>query len=208
MPQTFVRSLAVAVALAAVSQTAGAQVGVPAARTQPAMQPRIGIGYTANLPNQLVGVSGHFVSPSVLGGLGIYVDAKMDNSSPRDEEGYLPDLTAEEVEDTRNDPIFRREGSWQTVNVALMKPVTPQMVVYAGAGMSKTTEYNEYFDEAREMGRLGFYWVEDADRSGTFANFLGGVYFQLGESFAVQLGGESRPAGFTMGVSYLLPLRQ
>ena len=57
------------------------------------------------------------------------------------------------------------------------------------------------------MGRLGFYWVEDEKESGTRANLMGGVFFQLGESFAVQMGGETRPAGFTMGLTYLLPLR-
>lgn len=208
MPHTFVRSVVLTLALAAVPLSAGvSQVGVPAPRQMPSMQPRIGIGYVANIPNQMVGVTGHFVSPSLLGGLGIYLDAKLDNSSPEDEDGFVPDLTAEEVEDTRNDVIFQQAGSWQTVNVALMKPVTSQLVAYAGAGVSRTTEYNEYFDEAREMGRLGFYWVEDEERSGTRANFLGGVFFQLGESFAVQMGGETRPAGFTMGLTYLLPLR-
>mgnify|MGYP004501797231 CR=1 FL=1 len=207
MPQTFVRSVVLTLALAAVPLSAGAQVGVPAPRQMPSMRPRIGIGYVANIPNQMVGVTGHFVSPTLLGGLGLYVDAKLDNSSPEDEEGFIPDLTAEQVAETRNDVIFQQAGSWQTVNVALMKPVTSQLVAYAGAGVSKVTEYNEYFDEAREMGRLGFYWVEDEERSGTHANFMGGVFFQLGESFAVQMGGETRPAGFTMGLTYLLPLR-
>lgn len=207
MPQTFVRSLVLTLAFAAAPVAAHAQVGVPAARPMPGMPTRIGIGYVANIPNQLVGVTGHFVSPSLLGGLGLYVDAKLDNSSPEDEEGFIPDLTAEEVEDTENDVVFQRAGSWQTVNVALMKPVTSQLVAYAGAGVSKVTEYNEYFDEQREMGRLGFYWVEDEERSGTRTNFMGGVFFQLGESFAVQMGGETRPAGFTMGLTYLLPLR-
>jgi hypothetical protein len=207
VPQTFVRSLVLTLAFAAVPVAARAQVGVPASRAMPGMPTRIGIGYVANIPNQLVGVTGHFVSPSLLGGLGLYVDAKLDNSSPEDEEGFLPDLTAEEVEDTRNDGVFQNEGSWQTVNVALMKPVTSQLVAYAGAGVSKVTEYNQYFDEQREMGRLGFYWVEDEEKSGTRANFMGGVFFQLGESFAVQMGGETSPAGFTMGLTYLLPLR-
>jgi hypothetical protein len=207
VPQTFVRSVVLALVLAAVPQAVRAQVGVPAARPMPGMQPRIGIGYVANIPNQLVGVTGHFVSPTLLGGLGLYVDAKLDNSSPEDEEGYLPDLTAEQVEDTRNDVVFHEAGSWQTVNVALMKPVTSQLVAYAGAGVSRSTEYNQYFDEQREMGRLGFYWVEDEEESGTFTNFMGGVFFQLGSSFAVQMGGETRPAGFTMGLTYLLPLR-
>jgi hypothetical protein len=207
VPQTLVRSLRAALLIAACPLALQAQVGVPAARGQAPMRPRIGIGYAANLPNQMIGVTGHFVTPNVLGGLGVYVDAKFDTSSPRDEEGFEPDLTAEEVEDTRPDRLFTQEGSWQTVNVALMRPVTPQLVAYAGAGFSRGVEYNQYVDEEQELGRLGVYWVEDTERSGTFANFIGGVMFQLGENVAVQLGGESRPGGFTMGISYLLPLR-
>ena len=207
MPKTLVRTLSTALVLAACPLALAAQIGVPSARPLPPMQPRIGIGYAANIPNQLIGVTGHFVTPRVLGGLGVYVDAKFDNSSPEDEVGFEPDLTAREVEETRGDLVFREEGSWQTVNVALMRPLTPQLVAYVGGGVSRGAEYKEFIDQSQQLGNLGFYWVKEDRSSGTRANFIGGVFFQLGTNFGVQMGGESSPAGFTMGATYLLPLR-
>ena len=69
------------------------------------------MGYAANIPDQLVGVTVPLPVALAAGGLGLYVDAKLDNASPEDEEGFLPDLTAEQVEDTRNDGVFDATGA-------------------------------------------------------------------------------------------------
>jgi hypothetical protein len=195
----------VAAALAAAAP-ASAQIAYPGTGVPTSPQPRIGAGYVANIPNQFVGVSAHFLSRR-LGGIGLYVDAKFDLDSPADEPGYLPNLTVAEVEAERNDQILRREGSWTSVNAALMRSLTPQMVVYAGAGYSDAREYREYVDEAGQMGMLGLYWVRDEAASGARLNVLGGVMLQISPVLALQLGGESSPGGFTVGASYLIPLR-
>lgn len=206
MARRLVRSLAAVLVLAGAPAVVAAQ-GVPSARPLAPLQPRVGVGYTPNIPHQFAGASLHYLTPDVLGGLGFYVDAKFDTSSPRDEEGYLPDLTAEQVEATRNDPVFQREWSWQSINFALMRPINPTFVVYAGGGYSRGVQFNQYVDPEAEMGRLGYYWVEEDRIAGAYANFIGGAFFQVGRNVAFQFGGESRPGGFTLGVSYLLPLR-
>lgn len=201
------RSLAaVPLALAALClpQRADAQVNYP--RDLP-FQPHIGVGYTANIPNQFVGVSAHVIT-DILGGAGLYVDAKFATESPEDKDGYLPDLTAEDVEAAGGDQQLRAQGAWQSVNAALMYALTSQLAVYGGAGLVNGTEYREYYDPDRELGRAGVYWVRDEEASGSDVNLLGGVFFQVAESLAIQFGGESKPGGFTLGISYLIPLRR
>jgi opacity protein-like surface antigen len=197
--------LALAAALCGAAPAA-AQIGVPASRAM-TFEPRFGVGYVANMPNQFAGVSAHYIS-GFMGGLGIYVDAKFDVSSPEDEDGYIADLTAAEVEDQFADQRFHSEGSWRSVNVALMRPLAPQFVVYAGAGIADGKQYHEYIDVEGNRGVEGFYWVRDEEESGSEVNVLGGAMFQLTRNIAFQVGMESQPRGFSVGASYLVPLRR
>lgn len=190
----------------AAPEAARAQVGVPARRSLQ-LQPRIGVGFTANVPDQLVGGSVHFLSGR-FGGLGLYADVKLDMESPEDDPGFTDNITPREVEETRNHRLFDSDASVTSVNVALMRALSPQFTLYAGAGYSDVTEYVQYWDESGDTGDFGYYWVEDEENSAGKVNLLGGAMFQLGESFAIQMGAESKPAGFTFGVSYLIPMRR
>lgn len=197
--------LAAAAGVAAPADAA-AQIGVPASRGV-VFQPRIGVGFTANIPDQLVGGSVHYLS-GLFGGTGLYADFKLDMESPEDEEGFIDNITPEEVENTRNDRLFDLQASTTSVNVALMKSLSPQFTLYGGAGYSDVKEYRQYWDEEQEIGFAGYYWVPDEEASGAKVNLLGGAFFQLGESFAIQMGAETQPKGFTLGVSYLIPIRR
>jgi hypothetical protein len=198
--------LAAAALFALAAAPAAAQIGVPASRAM-SFEPRFGVGYVANMPNQFAGVSAHFIS-DFMGGLGVYVDAKFDLESPEDEPGFEPGLTAREVDDDLGDQLFHEDGSWRSVNVALMRPLAPQFVVYAGAGYADGKNYRQYIDAEGERGLEGFYWVRDEEGSGGEINVLGGAFFQLTRAIAFQVGAESKPGGFTLGVSYLVPLRR
>lgn len=201
------RSFALPLAAAALAAApAAAQIGVPSSRSL-AFEPRFGVGYVANMPNQFAGVSAHFIS-EYFGGVGVYVDAKFDVESPEDEEGFEPGLTAAQVDDERGDQLFHEDGSWRSFNVALMKAIAPQFVVYAGAGLADGKHYGQYIDTTGELGMEGFYWVRDEENSGSEINVLGGAFFQLTRSIAFQVGAETKPGGFSVGVSYLVPLRR
>ncbi|HEX2207787.1 MAG TPA: hypothetical protein VHG93_08890 [Longimicrobium sp.] len=199
-------TLGLVAAVLCAAAPAAAQIGVPSARTM-TFEPRFGVGYVANMPNQFAGVSAHFLS-DMFGGVGLYVDAKFDVESPEDDDGFEPSLTAREVEDERGDQLFHEDGSWRSFNVALMKAIAPQFVVYAGAGLADGKHYAQYIDAEGELGLEGFYWVRDEEKSGSEINVLGGAFFQLTRSIAFQVGAESKPGGFTVGVSYLVPLRR
>lgn len=209
MRNTFVLSFRRAAAglflSAAVSSTAAAQIGVPASRGEQPFQPRFGVGYVANVPEQLAGLSVHVVPRGFP--VGFYADVKFDVESPRESEGFVDSLTRREVEDTRGDRLLSTDASFTTVNAGLMYPVTAGLVVYAGAGYSNGTEYAEYVDVDAELGKGGIYWVEDTDNPPSKVNFTGGAFFQLGGNFAFQIGADSNPGGFSLGISYLTPLR-
>lgn len=195
---------AAAAALLLTALPAAGQIGVPASRAR-LFEPRVGIGYMANIPNQFVGGSAH-VLLDYFGGIGVYVDAKFDPEGPEDGEDFVDSLTAAQVEENRNDQFFEDEGSWTSFNVGVIKSLGPQFAVYAGAGWADAKQYNQYLDEEREMGLEGFYWVRDEERSGGEVNVMGGAMFQLTRNFAFQVGAESAPSGFTVGATYLIPL--
>jgi hypothetical protein len=176
-----------------------------AQRSAPLTLPRIGLGVVASAPEQFLGGSAHIITP-LLGGLGLYVDAKVDIESPREEDGFIEGLTAQEVDSEFGDELFDHRPSWTNVNVALMRPVSAELIVYAGAGRAKRADYRQYIDPEQERGVQGFYWVEDPGTSGTEINLLGGAFFRIGRSLLIQFGAESKPRGVTVGVAYSHPL--
>jgi hypothetical protein len=192
--------LASLLAAAALAQAAPAQ-----AQQASGSLPRVGVGFVANAPHEFLGVSVHAVSP-FLGGLGIYVDAKIGNDYPSDEPGFDPDLTAAEVEDLYPDELFTERSDWRSVNVALIRPVLPELMVYAGAGYSDEGRYHEYYDPTATRGIAGFYWVEDPENSGGQVNLLAGAMFGISQNVFIQFGVETKPRGVTVGASYSLPL--
>lgn len=193
--------LASLLAAAVLAQAAPAQV-----QQASGPLPRVGVGFVANAPHEFLGVSVHAVSPRILGGLGIYVDAKIGIESPRDEPGFDPDLTAGEAEDLFPDELFTERSDWRSVNVALIRPVLPELMVYAGAGYSDEGRYHEYYDPTATRGDLGFYWVENPESSGGQVNLLAGAMFGVSQNVFIQFGVETKPRGVTVGASYSLPL--
>lgn len=183
----------------------GTSLGVAAERAEAQWGPRIGVGYVASAPHQYLGLSAHVLTRQ-LGGLGLYVDAKMSHSTPSDRENFESDWNAQYVDDNFGDLPFGGDSEYRSVNAALMRPVTPELILYAGAGITERTSYVEYLDENEERGRNGFYWVEDDDAGATGLNLLAGAFFRIGRNVSLQFGLESEPRGATVGASYAVPI--
>lgn len=167
-------------------------------------EPSLGVGYVVNAPHMFLGFSGQVVLPR-WGGVGLYVDAKFDLESPAGEPGYEPDLTPEEAEQLGDEERLE-EGSWRSFNAALLRPLSPGLTVYAGAGYARRDSYRKYFDSSRERGLLGLYWVADEEASGSEVNFLGGAFFRISRTLQLQFGVESAPLGMTVGGVFSIPL--
>lgn len=162
------------------------------------------LGYVANIPNQFLGAS-LTVMPASLRGWGLYADFKIDIESPADDDGYIDSLTAADVDNDLGDALFGVDGSWTSANLAVVRAISPELAVYAGAGAGFRKEYNQYFDEDAELGISGLYWVEDTDVSGTYVNGIAGVLLRLTGSVTAQFGAESAPPGFTIGLQLAIP---
>lgn len=161
----------------------------------------VGVGWVANVPNTYLGFSTLGLFPGIVGGAGLYADVKLTTSSPGDEPGYLPNVTPQDAELTYGDLLFDEQSDWLTVDLALVYAVSPELAVYGGAGYARRTHFRQYFDDSETRGEFGFYWVSDADRSGTRVNALGGVMIRLTRFTAFQVGGETQPPGVTLGLT-------
>lgn len=183
-------------------------LGSAPAAAQRAPGPIFGVGYTANAPRLLGGGSAWAVFPA-FHGLGLYLDVKLSLDSPGDnEQEFLPGTTAAEMEEAHPLHIYRvSQDSYTSYNAAIMKAITDELILYLGGGWVAQTRYLRYYDEEEEFGNFGFYWVEDPPASGTGPNFMGGTMLRLGRHLRIQFGGETRPAGFTVGVALNYPGR-
>jgi hypothetical protein len=141
----------------------------------------------------------------VLGGLGVYVDGKLDTSPPSDHPGFESDLTAQQVDDEIGDEFQGDESSWRSFNVALVRPVTPSLMVYAGAGYARESAYRQYYDESLTRGQGGLYWVESPAEDESTVNVLVGMFLRMTSHINAQFGVENAPRGVTVGLSLVLP---
>lgn len=169
-----------------------------------ATQSLLGIGYVSNAPEELLGGTIWGVIPG-FGGWGLYLDAKMDPEDPVGDGFLYNGMTSAEVEQQwPNDLRFVSVSRWWGLNVAITKVLTDDLVVYAGGGYAEETVYRQYHDWEENRGVLGWYWAEDPDTSRTGVNVLAGGLMRISDAVRIQFGGESRPMGFTVGLSFVL----
>ena len=209
----WIRGMAAGAVLSALAVT-------PAAAQQPLdpgegfeQLPRLGIGYVTNAPNIFTGAMAYVVL-DVFGGLGLYIDAKVKMDTPSDRDDYIDDLSVAQVSAI---PLQReREDGfgWRSVSVGLIRPISPELMVYVGAGYTEEDVYIRYEDQGNYLYELGLvdaplvggrYWVQDLQQSGEHVNLLAGLFFRMTEHVALQFGVESQPQGVTVGGSYSIP---
>jgi len=178
---------------------------IPApAAAQNVTRTRVGFGYVAAAPDLMAGAAAYVIFP-VAGGIGIYADAKLDASSPGRKSNFEPGLTAQQVEATLPDEYDLTADSWRSFNLALIRPLRPALSVYAGAGYAQKKKYSQYFDATRTRGVVGHYWVEDTAGKASSVNVMVGMLLRMSRFLNAQMGVESAPGSFTVGLSILLP---
>lgn len=155
------------------------------------------LGYVAAPPRQMLGFGAAAILRDV-GSWGLMVDGRITTDSPARDDG-ISDRTPAQA-DNEGDIFNLDKNAWSSVNLAVVKGVTPEFAAYVGGGVSWRTAYLRYFDETRERGELGFYWVEDEAESQVFPNVQGGVFFRLGDHLVFQIGGQSAPVGVITGI--------
>ena len=143
----------------------------------------------------------------MFGGWGVTADVQGNLDSPRSERGFEEDITPGQARSEHGDFFFRDRSAWRLVNVALVRALTSEIAVYAGAGLADEDAYIQFADPSATRGFGGYYWVSDEEGSGVRTSFVGGLFFQAGRNLWFQFGGASAPAGVRVGASYMLPMR-
>ena len=174
--------------------------------------PQFGLGYVGNAPNAILGGAFYFVLPElgpIQGGVGLYLDAKFDIDDPTDDRGFNGSVTVQEIlgDPLRESATFiRAEETYYSINLALVRPVTPFLMVYAGGGMAKMTRY-ELFNVAQDdpVGVGGVVLAENPNASATRGNLMVGILMRMTARFTAHFGFESEPRGVTAGLSLRLP---
>ncbi len=170
-------------------------------------RPHFGLGYAANAPNLMAGGEAYVVTP-YLGGLGLYVDAKFDVEAPSGEPEYISDMTAEDVANQISGAEFiRRESSYKSFNVAVLKAMSPYLILYAGGGVVRRTRYHFYEAVGTDYGVSGLFWVKAPSEDVTRPNAMLGIFMRMSTFLSAQVGIETEPRGFTVGASFRLPER-
>jgi hypothetical protein len=166
--------------------------------------PRFGIGFVANAPDQMAGVGGYFLLP-FWGGIGLYMDGKVDFDDPSDDRAFQEGVTSAdlEAEGSLGVHYLSRETSWRSVNVAVVRPLNPFLMVYAGGGYAQGERYKLYEEVTGEVGRA--LWVRDPDEDEDRVNMMFGLILRMLPVISTQVGFETQPRGFTAGVSLRLP---
>lgn len=201
-PASFRTLSAALVALAATAGPAAAQLTGP----QPLTRAQFGLGFVANAPDAVLGGSAYVVLPTA-GGIGLYVDAKFDNANPSGELGFDARYTSRQVAGELGGVFVKREASWRSLNAALVRPLTPSLMVYAGGGIAKASYYDLFANVpvGVDAGHGGVVWAESPEDAETLGNFMLGVMLRMTSRFTTQFGYETRPKGVTAGVSLRLP---
>lgn len=184
----------------------GQSVPPPLTRTQ------FGVGYAGNAPDALVGGNAYVLLPElgpIGGGIGLYVDFKVDPDNPTNERGYNSDLTVAELLADPNrdaDRVGEDEHSFKSVNVALIRPVTPFLMAYVGAGAAVRTVYETYNVAQNDPAGVGGVVVaENPDKEATRMNLMVGIMMRMSPLITSQFGFETQPKGLTFGLSLRLP---
>ncbi|MCG6957568.1 MAG: hypothetical protein LJF04_16380 [Gemmatimonadetes bacterium] len=171
-----------------------------------------GVGYVANAPSMMAGVNAYVLFPA-LHGFGLYVDTKWDTDSPRNDPYFLASMTAEQVQEQNpfNDTIIAipngQQNSWRSVNVAVIRPVTPALMLYVGGGYARRERFQRFRDSQQQLGQLGIFWAELSTQKETAINVMFGAFLRMGRHIAFQTGFEHRPGGFSLGATLKFPGR-
>jgi len=172
---------------------------------------RMGIGYTAVIPDVMGGVGVWRLLGD--GRIGVFSDFKMTLPSIEGDREYCPaallDCRVPWVEAERNDLKMRDIDEYLLFNAGGIMTVTPEFAVLLGGGLVRHSKYREFFhDEEDQVLRItdsGAYYVPHDPASSWSPQVVVGVLVRLGQNLAFRFGYESEPDGLSVGGEWVFP---
>jgi hypothetical protein len=160
------------------------------------------VGYVTNLPDQPVGFMLAKVVPHAVGFcFDIKASIPISRSGADD---FYENISVHQAEDIFGDRLIGTDLTCVSLNGGLTMGVAGPVAIYGGIGVTWKTAYRQYYDPFEILGEHGQYWVRDDQGSSAGPNLLGGLFARLGNGWALQIGGESNPAGVTAGIAFLI----
>jgi hypothetical protein len=160
------------------------------------------LGYVVNAPQVMFGGGATLLNPT---GIGFFANVRVSGDSPGGRSNFMPGVTLDQALNEFGDFFFKDDNNWLVVSGGLTRVISPELAIYAGAGLARREYYREFEDPSGARGELGYYWIEDTGLSGDYLNLLGGLFFRAGRSLVMQFGVDSEPRGMTIGVHIGLP---
>lgn len=176
---------------------------------------RGGVGYTAVMPDAMLGVGGFYMPQGRRWGL--FVDAKRTGSSVTGRSDYCPpparppnleSCTAAAVGEEWNDVLVKTLEEHSIVNAGGVIPLTDEFAILLGVGVARSREIHEFaemvgVDEDWRVSDNGSYFAPvDVDARQRIQG-VAGMLFRAGDRLAVRFGYETAPGGISVG-AYLV----
>ena len=156
-------------------------------------------GYSANLPDQKVGLA---FSEILDQRWGIYIDVKISTGVPGSASSdYHEDMTVEIAEALGHTQQAEKTGYF-SLNLGTTRRLGSRLAVYGGLGLCAVQPYRQYLDPSGLFGSDEGYWIDEKEQS-IRANLLVGALYPVSSRILLQVGVETLPAGFTIGLGWI-----
>jgi hypothetical protein len=161
-----------------------------------------GVAYTANIPNQPLGIEARSV---VNNDAGFFFQIKT-STFPAESQDYSEVISETTSRDFFEDPQTDTKTTYISLNGGTTYGIIDGLHVWGGLGLSYELKYYQFNDPTGILGDNGEYWVESEDGGTVSPNLLVGVGTDFrSESMYGLLGYETTPSGvsFAIGIKFL-----
>lgn len=159
--------------------------------------PVVGIGYVAGYPKQKLG--------GMLAYSWTYADIKVSTNFYRIWQDTYENITVREAVHEFGDSLINSDRTYKTVDGGLIARFSRGTSAYLGLGITETRQLYQFQDDYLILGKNGRYWVENRVDYGV--NFQAGLFLRVAGPLHAQLGVNTNPRGFDLGLAFLLSSR-
>jgi hypothetical protein len=170
---------------------------------------RTGIGYSAALPDALVGASAWRLPGPRIGG---FVDFKLTLPSRRNDAAYCPpaltQCSSAWVDANRSDQRYRSHNEYVIVNAGVVYPLAEDFAAVLGVGAARHHPILEYFDSSPQQDQRitdeGLYFVDEDPGPRWKPQGVAGLMLRGAANLAFRVGFET-VGGPNVAVYWVLP---
>lgn len=159
---------------------------------------RIWYGFISSVPGVPFGAS---VGLATSNRVGFYAALKMNfKDIGKDASDFYQNISEEKARNTFHDPEKSSRTGITVIEAGITGRVLRNLYAYLGVGYTMRTDYKQFQDEFRILGKDGLYWVKTGDNS--TINLNGGIVLFLVRGPYLQLGFDTSPGWINLGIGF------